>query len=474
MAVYDYWSIPDWSHDEPTFNYLEIATKLRDFHAKNIKGLQAESTYGGGAIGLAQYVAAHVMWDTNLDEHALIEDWYATAFGPAKSPMKRMLERWAQGYRPISAELGTSYRDIAEAERLAEGNPAIVARIDDFARYLHYLRLRDELLNLTDAAAKNSRAMAMAEYLLDINDSRMVHTTRIFDLGRTPAILSEFHLHNPNVPGDPADGPGWARVHSLSHTEVAGLIADGLATYPAPDFAVRRFNGKLVPLKPITWAPPTGDPWGPALMSGARHSPIIEVQIPPGLPNFPLRIGRIDRIKTINVTDESGHTVYSHTLPAGAPDKKHDWQHTANWEELSIPLAAGRYHLHFGPGVNLFQTWKGVPMIFLGNLVPQKQWPTPRLYFYVPRGLEKIAIYFPDTDRACGFETPVYLPDGSRATIESRDGDKLMLIPVPSGQDGKIWALDRIVQPNDPFEMLNVPQAFSLSPETLMRPEDAK
>ncbi len=68
MAVYDYWSIPDWSHDEPTFNYLDMAKKLRGYDANNIKGVMAESTFSGGAMGIGEYVASHLMWDPNLDE----------------------------------------------------------------------------------------------------------------------------------------------------------------------------------------------------------------------------------------------------------------------------------------------------------------------------------------------------------------------------------------------------------------------
>ncbi len=165
--------------------------------------------------------------------------------------MKRMLERWARGYRPISPELAVSYSDINEAEHLAAGNPAVLARIDDYARYLHYLRLRDELLNTVDRASKDKKTVALAEYLFDINDLRMVHTTRIFDLGRTPAALAEFHLHDPGVPNDPPDGPGWARVHSLTHAEVAALVADGLSKYPLPDFTVKTYTGNLVPLEPV-------------------------------------------------------------------------------------------------------------------------------------------------------------------------------------------------------------------------------
>ena len=43
------------------------------------------------------------------------------------------------------------------------------------------------------------------------------------------SLMEEFYLHGTGaLPGDPADGPGWARVHPLTHAEVLALIADGL------------------------------------------------------------------------------------------------------------------------------------------------------------------------------------------------------------------------------------------------------
>ena len=469
MAVYDYWSIPDWSHDEPTFNYLDLAKKLREFHGNHIRGIMAESTFSGGAMGIGQYLASHLMWDLTLDDRALLEDWYQAAFGPALPPMKRMLERWARGYHPISSELGVSYADVDEAERLAAGDPAVLARVDDYARYLHYLRLRNELLNASDAAEKDRKTIALAEHLFNINESRMVHTTRNFDLARSPAAMAEFHLHDPGKAGDPPDGPGWARVHRLSHAEVVALLADGMARYPQPDFTVRSFMGNLVPVSPIVWQPPTGDPWGPAM---PVSSAAVELEMPAGLAAFPLRVSRLEDNK-ISVTNSSGQTVYRHIVTMQATDTSSKW----TWDEMSIPLAPGHYQVHFAGkngklGLFHFQTYKGVPLV-LRTFQAHKGSPSPRLYFYVPHGLRKIAIFFPYTNRGGGFETPFYLPDGRRAQVEERDGGKLLVAPVPPGQDGKVWSLDRLVQPYQNFETLNFPQVFSLAPELLLVPSDA-
>ena len=316
--------------------------------------------------------------------------------------------------------------------------------------------------------AKDKKTGALTEYLFDINDSRMVHTTRIVDHGY-PAAWAEFHLHDPHAPSDPPDGPGWARVHPLSHAEVVSLVADGRRNYPPPDFTMRTYTGKLVPLAASAWQPPAGDPWGPAVPAS---SAAVDLLMPAGLAALPLRVSRLEDNKVV-VTDDAGRTVYTHTVTKAAGDNPNHW----TWDELRIPLPPGHYQLHFAGkegrlGLFLFQTWKGVPLV-LRTFQTQKYAPSPRLYLYVPRGVRKIAMYFPYTDQCGGFETPVYLPSGQRAAVEHRDGGKLTIVLVPPDQDGKAWSLDRLVQPYENFETLTVPQAFSLSPETLLVPGDA-
>ncbi len=194
--------------------------------------------------------------------------------------------------------------------------------------------------------------------------------------------------------------------------------------------------------------------------------------MPAGLAAFPLRVSRTEDNK-VTVTADSGRTVYRHAVTKGTTDTLNKW----TWDEMSILLAPGHYQVHFAGkegrlGLFWFQTWKGVPLI-LRTFQTQKFGPSPRLYFYVPPGLRRIAIYFPDGDHAGGFETPVYLPSGERAKVEDRDDGKLMVVSVPPGLDGKVWSLDRLVQYYFNFETLTVPQAFSLSPEVLMVPSDA-
>lgn len=228
LALYDYWSIPDWVYEQPVFKYADLPGKLRAWRAEGIEGIQAESTYGAGAMGPSHYIAAHMMWSLDQDSDALIEDWFKTAFGAAKAPMQRMMGRWSASFRLTATELTASYADLTEALRLAKGDAAALARVTDFGRYLHYLRLRYELELEILPAGQSQRALALVEYLLDINDTFMVHGTRVIDLYNRKFGLSEheFDLKDPAHPG-----PGWSRVHFLTDDEVRALIATDRARF---------------------------------------------------------------------------------------------------------------------------------------------------------------------------------------------------------------------------------------------------
>lgn len=466
LTLYDYWSIPDWSGDEPTFNYLTIGHKLRYWHRSNIEGLNAESSYGAGAMGLGHYVAAHLMWALDRDAGAIIEEWYEKAFGPAKAPMKRMLERWATSFRLTSAELGASFRDVSAALGLASNDPAAASRIADYGRYLHYLRFRYQLDATSGETAKSKLAVALAEYLLSINGTMMVHGTRMIDLynRKFPTIGTEFALKNPASPG-----PGWGRIREPSDADSAALVADGATHYPPPDYESTTYSGPLVPLQDATWSAPEGDPWGPAMPVVGDLEALV--RMPPGLDNLPLRITRqVDTDVTVDYA--SGQPVLTRKIAAAANGR-------AEWAELTFKLAPGLYRLRFRPsggragGYFSFQTWKGVPLVMQTFLSPKGN-PSPRLYFYVPRGLQRLIMYYPLGDFAGVYKFRVLDPNGGTARIVYRDNRRTLLVDVPPGQDGKVWSLERSVSPNNPHLMLNAPQAFSLEPGALMIPADAR
>lgn len=465
ISVYDYWSIPDWSQDRPTFNYLETARdKIRFWHDNHVEGFLSESTFGAGAIGITWYLASRLMWDPDANQDAILNAFYKKSFGPAAPPMQRMLERWARGFLLASHELGTAYRDLQEAYRLAGDDAAVVGRIDDFARYVHFLRLQCEKANATTAEARATADRKQVEHLFDIYETNMVHSFRLYqflvDYGRNTALYEEFDQHK-------KEAPGWQRVAPLSHDEVMALVEDGAKTYQPLDFTMRTYSGKMVRLNPANLVTTeTGEKkWGTAM--GTRGGLDAEIETPPGLKSLPLRVSLYYDCTT-ELADAAGKIVFTHATKGIKEYLK--------WDEFEVPIPApGRYTIQFRPiagGGFRFQMLNGLPLV-IRSFISEMGGPSPRLYFYVPRGLQKIALYYPLGDFNNQFPPQIMDPDGKRMPIERHDGGKMMLVAVPPGMDGKVWSLADSRSPDHPHRMLNVPHVFAFSPETLSVPADA-
>jgi hypothetical protein len=465
LSIYDYWSIPDWTWDQPSFNYLETARdKIRFWHENNINGFASESTYGAGAMGVAWYLAARLMWNPDANQDAILNVFYNKAFGPAAPPMKRMLERWARTFLLSSQELAISFRDLQEAEKLAANDAAIQARIDDMAEYVQYLRLYYEYSNATDPKQKTEADKKLVEHLFDIYDTNMVHSFRIYqfliDYGRNKEVYNEFDQHNP-------DAPGWKRVAPLSHEEVSTLIADGVQTYRPLDFEMRAYTGKLVPLNAKTnFVPqPSAEKWGTRMPTkGALDAEIV---VPASLKTLPLRVSLYYNCD-VKVLDAAGKTIFTRSIKGIKEYEQAD--------EFEVPLpGAGNYTIQFRPQVGggfWFQTLPGITLTFR-HFISEMGAPSPRLYFYVPRGLKTVALWLPSGDFNGNYPQLVKNPDGEKMPLENHDGGKLIIVKVPAGQDGKAWSLESVRSPNEPIRMLNVPQAFAFSPDTLLVPSDA-
>jgi hypothetical protein len=141
---------------------------------------------------------------------------------------------------------------------------------------------------------------------------------------------------------------------------------------------------------------------------------------------------------------------------------------------MSIPLASGHYQVHFFAangrlGQFRFATWSGVPLALRSFLLP-KGYTNLRLYFYVPPGQAEIVVYLPER---LGQFLKVYDPQDHGEDTQLSEGNRIVTVAVPKGQDGKVWSIDGLMAPDFPIEMLTTPQAFSLRPEVLMVPSDA-
>ncbi|MEO6908349.1 MAG: DUF4838 domain-containing protein, partial [Abditibacteriaceae bacterium] len=463
LSIYDYWSIPDWSWDLPDFNYLTVPKqKLGYWHDHNVEGFNGESTYSAGAMGIAWYLSSHIMWNPDVDQNAVLTDFYDKSFGPAAPPMKRMLERWTTTFLLDSQEIAMSFRDLQEAEKLAGNDTAIQARIDDFAKYAQYLRLYGEWKYTSDPKDKTEADRKLIKHIFSIYDTNMVGSFRIYqflvDYGRNKELYDEFDNTKP-------DAPGWKDTKPYTHEEVSALIADGVKNFKLLDFTPKAFSGKLVPLTPVQpLEVPAGDEkWGTKMPTKGGID--LQVEIPEGLTSLPFRTD-LYYDKTIQVTDSFGNDIWNTSVKG-----RKDYDHSA---EFNIPIArAGRYTIKLSTSGGLwFQTLKGLEMVF-PNFISEMGAPSPQLYFYVPHGLKTIAMWLPAGDFDGSAPQVVIDPDNNQVPIENYDGGSLVIVKVPDGQDGKAWSIVSVRSPNAPIRMLNVPNYFGFSPDTLMVPEDA-
>lgn len=455
MSIYDYWSIPDWTQDEPDFNLLQTpGKKLRLWHDNKIEGFLAESTFSAGAIGAAWIVGSHLMWDLKTDEKAVLDDFFQKSFGPAAPPMRRMLTRWSNGFLLVENELALSFRDLQEAARLAQGNDAVLARISDYGRYVQYLRLR----HAWQTARKDTVVQAKADlvrHVWRIYDSSMIHSYRIYQLlARGDAdIAAAYNLKDKNA-------PGWALVTPLTDAEALQLIEDGVRDLKPLDFAPRSYTGEMVPLPAGAQGSAAPNQAGDILLVGRN---VLELHAPATMKTLNLKFGSADPAK-LQLLDENGKVLGEKDATQGA----------AGLTDFSVAIPqAGRYRLVLSQEKNnqaRLQVPAGTPLL-LRDFRTSKPRPSGKLYFYVPAGQKTIAMYvlpLPENMRPRLWDAA-----GKPVEFSAHDGGKILFLEVPAGQDGKVWTIDRIIAPNEGMRMLNVPQVFAFSPEALMVPRDA-
>ena len=459
MSVYDYWSIPDWNHDLPTFDFLEKGPeRLRRWHALHVQGFNAESTFSGGAMGVAWYLHGKLAWDPKLDERQILDEFYTLSFGSGKLAMQRMLERWAAGFHLTSHELGLSFRDLEEAWKQTAAEPEHHARVADFVRYGRYLQLRFEYLqSRPNTAERASATLALLNHGWNNYESAMVHAFRLSQLvcrdesKRDPTLLKRYDLRDPKA-------VGWQEITPPGADAFPRWIAEGTERYRPQDFSVRRYAG--------AWTAPTALTKRPVHFSDViipNNSVTLQIKATEARA-VPLRIG-CEKVIRVRVTDLEDRVVFEKLVETGAK-----W--TEDWSEVALNLPkAGDYRVQLWSPRRTFRLSvpSDVPLVMEGFTNSQGR-PTPRLYFYVPAKISRLAIY---TSYTAAGAPRFFNPAGNEVKPQLIDGGKLMLIDIPADQSGRVWALSHAKTPNEPMRFLNAPQAYAFFPDTLLVPLDA-
>lgn len=467
LGLYTYWNITDWDRNLPVFDYLETPReRLPYWHAQDVQALHFESTYSGGAMGLAWSVASRLMWDLETDPVPLIDEFFERSLADAAPPMRRMMERWREDFLLTGQSLALAYRDLEEAYQLTSGNSVVRARVEDFIRYVEYLRRVHEFRTAPrDSEQRQDAARALLRVIWRIYPSAMVQSYRLSRLiharGDLPDEMDAYlnAIHRSRRPKGQPEDPSWSTIHPPTSKELAAWLASGVADYPPMDLEPRSYDGPLVPIDKTLR--PTGEFIHNAFSS--MYSATFHFQPLIAMPALPLKLNIRDwkpnqyiELTVFNAADEQ---IFNRKLSVA--------EHAGKWLTLRIPLdGTGSYRLEIQDQANGYQLRfpEGVPMSF-HPFIPL-HWV--RAYFYVPEGLEKLALY----NEPRNVPVSLYTADGQEIVLEPEDGP-LVIAEVPEGQDGGVWSLRRPGAAPGDVRLLNAPEMFSLSPEALMVPREA-
>lgn len=455
VSIYDYWSIPDWVADAPDFDYLEIpAARLRYWHDHAVEGFGIETTYSAGAMGLGLYITGHLAWDLQREPAVLADDFFRLAFVESATPMRRMLSRWRDAYLATSGELQESFRDLADAFRLARSRE-VIERLVDYAAYVQYLKLRHEYL-LASSERRLATKRALLEHVWRIYGSGMVDSYRLHKLlvRDDPVLAAEFN------PRDARVGI-WKSLTPFDEGVARKVIAAALTELPKLAVTLKNYPGPLVPA--LANGDARSEPPATITLVGPTR---VELTVRMRAESPPLQLRSSNAAVQARILAPDQQELASVHLPpspdAQTFDTKIAQPGTYSLEIRTLKMARVTLTAPANVGVEL-QEFR----------VP-KPAPAPDLYFYVPKGERRFAIYnrasFLPPDR----HGPQLLDGDDRpVTAERLDGGCLLVATVPPNQDGRIWALRGAVAPSSSLRLLNVPQRFALSRSALRVPAAA-
>jgi hypothetical protein len=262
---------------------------------------------------------------------------------------------------------------------------------------------------------------------------------------RDPGLIAEFDLRNPAA-------PGWAKAKvPIDDAELAQLVKDGAAHFAPVELEPRSYSHKLVQ--------PPGTQAGVAEEARRVHfvGPVdFEIELAGGRhleTEVTIERNAFVAAEHVSVRTQDGTTVYEERLPADG--KGH---------VIDLKVPAGRYVLHVEDQKATFTVRAPPGTPFVARTLTSTDL-SPRVYFWVPRGLRQIALYVP------AGSGPFQLFDADGRHVEAASAG-LILATVPAGQDGRAWSFASY-KSFEPIRMLNLPQAFAASPAALLVPEDA-
>jgi len=457
MGFYDYYSVWLWDFDKLPGGKGAMLDHIEDSIRRNAAlgatSLDMESGNNWGVHGLGYYVANKLMWDPEADVKAITADFFDKAFGPAAAVMRRYYERWMPTLQatPFMSRqlLGSLFRDLEEASRLAADRPEVLARIDHLKHYLRYNHLRWLLDHEKDKARQKQ---------LSLEILTLTYRTRYEYMNHWNAIQSSFaadvakKFEEPTWARNDRASKPWAEAGFVTGEETEKWFREGLDYFQPMEVAELSFDyTRLAPSGLATETPKAHQ----QAMQRPEHFAIRSDGAPITLD---ITVGTIawyrDRADAKwKLEDADGKLIAEgtqtldgevHSLTFPVPK--------AGVYYFECNESAAGWRITRKPGESL--TWlpkRGKRVIPLGQF--------GEMFFQVPAGTKELQLF------ASGPKFPVRGPD-HQVIAEVQGSDEVVTIPVPKGADGTIWSFG----PTSPGQIwfFNAPNGFAASPQALL------
>ncbi len=466
FGIREYYSVNTWDRDLPGAargaNLQYLAETIPRFHAQGARFLSSESSENWGPNGLGYYLAARMLWSTQEVSRLADrrQEFLTLCFGPARESMDRYYRLLDGSTRPpLSRDLlGRLYRATAEAMEKAADHPEIRARISDLILYTRYVELY-RAYSAARGADRQAAFESLIRHAYRIRRSGMVHSYALYrdlanrDKSVTPPPGAKWNVPEPQNP--------WKNSDPFLEDEIRSLLETGIQNNPILNIEPAVFPGPLRPAIERLGLPPIPNTaWADPSWQSRGHQRLFV-----WVPSAP----------TTLVFSVSGGHFYSDRGPirlawrmadAEAPLRKENVPPDRNLHPFEVSaVTAGLYVLEFVDGMAATRlSWpEGIPVTFPTGMETRYDEGAGPRFFYVPLGTRVVGGY------ASGFTGAMKGPDQS-SRYEWKGKDDYFAIPVPPGDDGKIWSFSGPLAKRA-FHLLTVPPFFARTPAELLLPE---
>lgn len=500
IGIREYYGVPVWNSSMPgaarAGRWEYIARTIPEFHAAGARFMNAESDGAWGPNGLGYYLGSRLMWDVDASPRQIVDDFLSRCFGASEKPMREFCA-FING-RPRYSEhmVGRMYRLLRAAREQAE-EPGVIQRIDDLVLYARYVELhRDFNRASPNRDVEPGKALQMTEdpripgdegdlgqqadpVIEDPKQAAFDELVRFLWRSRThmmPDAIGVFYYLNRQQRGNPYYSwiPGKDRSMAVpperlrrggdqpfSEEEIRRFINEGIEHNEVLDFTPKSYGRRLAPAQEalnLPEVPPVGRPYGGKTRGQVKNYTWIDKA--PRTVRLRAKTGLVYdwrgplRVSFARWEDEEFRHLQTVEVP---PDQKwHEVEftfrqeglHRISWNER---MSGSRVEWPEGLRLTTRTDERHVK-----GVVGRHSW-----YFYVPKGTEVVGAYA--RARAGG----LYNAEGELVVNFKELPRDYVSVPVPEGQDGKLWKIHRLA---GKFRLLTVPPYGAGSAEDLLLP----